>query len=331
MIPVPGVPAVRDISIAGDGRRLAFAGLALSSQIWAQPIAPDGSSRGAAVALTRDTSRRNSLPVISPDGSKVAYMSMRRGEPPNIWMMDIDGRNGEQVTSNETAESLPQWFPDGRKIAYSSTRNDSAGVWSIDVATRREEQLFDFGRGKSDRATGPRVPGRLAEFELAPSMTQAAVSLIVPPAGRRVIQIASVEARTARAITDPNLSVGYPAWSPDERSLAVEIKEGTATHAGVIDVASGELRRLTNERGQTWIRSWSPDGKKLAAAVLRDGTWSLQWIDVATRTTGTMMPAESPHVYLRYPEWSPRGDVVVFERGELRGNIWTLLLTDRQQ
>ena len=31
-----------------------------------------------------------------------------------------------------------------------------------------------------------------------------------------------------------------------------------------------------------------------------------------------------PHVYVRYPEWSPRGNVVVFERGELRGNIWTL-------
>jgi hypothetical protein len=29
---------------------------------------------------------------------------------------------------------------------------------------------------------------------------------------------------------------------------------------------------------------------------------------------------------VRYPDWSARGDVVVFERGELRGNIWTLPL-----
>jgi Tol biopolymer transport system component/DNA-binding winged helix-turn-helix (wHTH) protein len=324
MIPVPGVPAVRGISIAGDGKRVAFAGLALSSQIWAQPLTRDGSSNGAAVALTRDTSRRNSLPVISPDGSKVAYMSMRRGEPPNIWMMDIDGRNGQQVTSNDTAESLPQWFPDGRKIAYSSTRNERAGVWAVDIATRREELLFDFSRGKSDATKGPRVPGRLAEFELSPSMTRAAISLIVPPAGRRVVHLASLEGHTPRAITDPNLSVGYPSWSPDERSIAVEIKEGTATHAGVIDVATGELRRLTHERGQTWIRSWSPDGRKVAAAVLREGTWSLEWIDVATRATGAMMPPQPARVYVRYPEWSPRGDVVVFERGELRGNIWAL-------
>ena len=330
MIPVPGVPAVRGISISGDGTRVAFAGLALSSQIWAQPLAPIGSSNGTAVALTRDTSRRNSLPVISPDGSTVAYMSMRRGEPPNIWMMDIDGRNGRQVTSNETAESLPQWFPDGRRIAYLSTRNESAGVWAVDIATGREELLVDLGQGKSDRTAGPHLSGRLAELELSPSMTRAAFSLIAPPAGRRVLHVAPVNARTPRAISDPNLSVGYPSWSPDERSIAVEIKDGTATHAAVIDIESGELRRLTNERGQTWIRSWSPDGRKVAAAVLREGTWSLQWIDVATRATGTMMPPQPARVYVRYPEWSPRGDVVVFERGELRGNIWMLPVTSGQ-
>jgi hypothetical protein len=32
------------------------------------------------------------------------------------------------------------------------------------------------------------------------------------------------------------------------------------------------------------------------------------------------------NAYVRYPEWSPRGDLVVYERGELRGNIWLLPL-----
>jgi hypothetical protein len=32
------------------------------------------------------------------------------------------------------------------------------------------------------------------------------------------------------------------------------------------------------------------------------------------------------NVYVRYPDWSPRGDLVVFERGEMRGNIWRLTL-----
>ena len=97
-------------------------------------------------------------------------------------------------------------------------------------------------------------------------------------------------------------------------------------HAGIIDVESGALRRLTNERGQTWVRSWSPDGSKLAVAALRDGRWNIRSLDVATGKQDDITPPAPVHVYVRYPEWSPRGDYVVFERGELRGNIWTIAI-----
>ena len=49
---------------------LVLPGLTTASQLWAQPIAPDGTGRGAARALTTDTSRRNSLPAVSPDGAR---------------------------------------------------------------------------------------------------------------------------------------------------------------------------------------------------------------------------------------------------------------------
>ena len=81
---------------------------------------------------------------------------------------------------------------------------------------------------------------------------------------------------------------------------------------------------MTHERGQTWVRSWSPDGRKIAAAVLREGRWSLQAIDVAGGGERAIMPPAPPRVYFRYPDWSPRGDLVVFERGEMVGNVWTI-------
>jgi Tol biopolymer transport system component len=108
--------------------------------------------------------------------------------------------------------------------------------------------------------------------------------------------------------------------------LAVQVKDGSSTQAAVIHVESGEIRRLTSVRGHTWARSWSQDGRKIAVAALRDGTWSLQWIDVETGRASLVTPAAPPHVYVRYPYWSPRGDAILFEHGELRGNIWTLAL-----
>lgn len=322
MIPVPGVPGVRGLSLSADGTRLAFAGLALDSQIWSLSIGADGSARGPAGAVTSGTSRRNSLPVHSPDGKKIAYMSIRQGELPNVWVMDADGTNAIQLTADETADHKPAWFADSRRVAYMSKRGKVGGLWAVDILTRREEQVFDFAGAERY----PMLEGRLAEFQLSPSMTRIAFSLLTPPSGRRALYVASAKPFEPRALGSPTVSAGYPAWSPDERLLAVEIKKGGATQAGVVDLQSGAFRQLTHGRGQTWVRSWSPDGRKMAVAAQREGAWSLRWIDVATAKESLFAPVFPPRVYVRYPDWSAQGDRLLFERGEIRGNIWTIAI-----
>lgn len=218
LIPVPGVPGVRGLTISRDGRRLGFSGLGLDSQIWKQPVKANGSPAGPATSLTSDTSRRNSLPVISPDATRVAYVSTRRGEPPNIWLMDINGRAPVQLTSDEAPDHKPEWFQDGKRIAYLSSRNGAQGLWSVDVTTRREEPLRAFDRGTAE----PRLPGQLGELQLSPSMTQIAFSVMTPPDGRRALYVTPTHHYAPRAISPASASAGYPAWSPDERSIAVD-------------------------------------------------------------------------------------------------------------
>lgn len=319
-IPIPGVPGVRGLSLSPDGTRLAFAGLDLDSQIWSLPIAPDGRARGEAVAVTTGTSRRNSLPVLSPDGRKIAYMSIRQGQLPNVWVMDADGGNPIQLTSDETAEHKPAWFRDSRRVAFMSKRGAVGGLWAVDIETRREEPIVDF----TGAERYPRLEGRLAEFQLSPSMTQIAFSVMTPAGGRRALFVAPGKPFAPKPIGSPVVSAGYPAWSKDESQLAVEIKDSSSTHAGVVDLKTGVMRQLTNVRGQTWVRSWSPDGRKLAVAAQRDGLWSLRWIDVATGRETPFAPPGPPRIYLRYPDWSPLGDRLLFEHGEVTGNLWTI-------
>jgi len=166
-------------------------------------------------------------------------------------------------------------------------------------------------------------------MQLSPSSTRAAFALVTRPDSRRVLYVTDVGEMRPRAISDGSRSIGYPAWSPDEQRIAVEIKDGSSTHAGVVDVRSGRLQQLTFDRGQMWVRSWSPDGRRIAAAALRDGVWTLSWIDAQRGERHDITPAAPPRVYVRYPEWSPRNDAILFERGELRGNIWVLSLASR--
>jgi Tol biopolymer transport system component len=325
-MPIGGVPGVRGLSISADGKTLAFSGVSLSSHIWAQPLGKDGAASGAPRAITSDTSRRNSLPTISPDGSRIAYMSTRGGAAPDLWVMDADGGNPHLVAVNDLSEprlGRKRWMPDGRRLAYVTDRDRTLDVRAIHATTRREELLFSYRKpGYHSEREGLR--GSVGQIHIAPSMTQIAFSLLTPPDGRRRIYVAGLNDVQPQALTADAVSVGYPSWSPDERQIAVELKDGSSTHAAIIDASNGALRRLTNARGQTWVRSWSPDGRQIAAAVLRDGRWSLRAIDAANGSEKTITTPSSPNVYVRYPDWSPKGDMIVFERGELRGNIWTI-------
>ena len=60
---------------------------------------------------------------------------------------------------------------------------------------------------------------------------------------------------------------------------------------------------------------------------------SIPWVTyggthATTGATGELVPPAPPRVYLRGPAWSPRGDLIAFEHGELRGNVWTLTLPE---
>jgi TolB protein len=251
-------------------------------------------------------------------------MSSRTGERPNLWLMDVEGDNPMQLTSDNTFESQPEWSSDGRRITYLAKGVPHERLLSIDVTTRRTDALIDLGALRPASESPTRAP--LAEVRLSRSTKHIVFSLREPPGGHRVLYVTEMTPLAPRRLTDASLSVGYPSWSPDERRVAVEIKDGSSTQAGVIDLETGLLRPLTSERGQTWIRSWSPNGRSVAAAALREGQWSVRAFDVDGGRERVITPPAPPRIFVRYPDWSARGDRIVYERSEMTGNIWLLPL-----
>lgn len=92
-----------------------------------------GSGGGEAKALTQDFAW-NIHPAVSPDGSKVAFISDRDGLS-NLWIMDINGENPVQITKEkEHVIHAPKWSPDGEYIVVMkgimSSRSIPAGeIW----------------------------------------------------------------------------------------------------------------------------------------------------------------------------------------------------------
>ena len=62
-------------------------------------------------------------PVLSPDGSQVAFIALG-----DLWVMRIGGAPS-RLTNDAFVETAPTWSPDGRAIAYTSDRAGTMDLW----------------------------------------------------------------------------------------------------------------------------------------------------------------------------------------------------------
>jgi serine/threonine protein kinase/Tol biopolymer transport system component len=75
-------------------------------------------------------------PQFSPDGTRIAFESIRSGEAMEIWVAQADGSKPVQMTNGlGRRQGSPSWSPDGRWIAFNSQRQDGQwGVYVMDAA-----------------------------------------------------------------------------------------------------------------------------------------------------------------------------------------------------
>jgi Tol biopolymer transport system component len=71
------------------------------------------------------------LPQYSPDGGKVAFVSLASGAA-EIWVCDKDGANLVQLTSTGWPETAaPRWSPDGSHLVFQARREGTADLFSM--------------------------------------------------------------------------------------------------------------------------------------------------------------------------------------------------------
>jgi Tol biopolymer transport system component len=54
--------------------------------------------------------------------------------------------------------------------------------------------------------------------------------------------------------------------------------------------------------------------------------WNIYWVSREGGAEQQITRNTSVSTFLRYPAWSPAGDRIVYEVGEVRGNVWLLTL-----
>lgn len=294
----------RDPAVSRDGSTVAFTVSGLTTSI--NEIPAQG---GRQKVLLQDTSCRNSFPEFSPDGSKIAYFSRRFGEQGDFWLMDVDGRHVRQVTTLPPGERMPSWTPDGKELAtlckdgeqFKMCFTSLEGVMRmvpVEVKPNAWARLSPEGR----RVVTQRTDGD----------------------GRQSLWVEEMGKGPARQISPKEVSIGFPLWAPDGRWVVGELHQGENTNLMMVPVDGGTPVVLTEGRGHAWPAGWAPGGDRVVYAGFRDGVWNLFWTSRSTKKTQRLTDNESLAVYVRYPTWSPNSDKIVFERGEVKSNIFLL-------
>ena len=66
----------------------------------------------------------------APDGSQIAFVSFRDGNP-EIYVMDADGNNQVNITNHSGQNYDPDWSPDGSQLAFLSDRDGNFEIYAM--------------------------------------------------------------------------------------------------------------------------------------------------------------------------------------------------------
>ena len=242
-------------------------------------------------------------PSISPDGKRIVFSrswvdQVKDQQRSNLWMVDADGSRVRELTRGGWRDSSPSWSPDGTRIAFTSDRDGTSQLHVMYVDTGEVAQLTHLTRSLQGITWSPDSK-QIAFTQLLPDEDPILkVELPKRPRGAEWAKPAVIVDRLTWArdgtgpvekgythmfvvdavlggtpcqISEGKFNHGDPAWSSDGKTIYVSgIRKADAEYQRgdseiyAIDLATREIRTLTDRKGPDANPTVSPDGQLIA-------------------------------------------------------------------
>ena len=179
----------------------------------------------------------NTSAAVSPDGTKVAMILSRSGDP-NVWVCNADGSGLRQLTHTRADDSCPCWSPDGQWICYATKIHYHRELAKVSVDGGEPEGFPTPG------APNPTEPDWSPDGKWIAFTSQAGeFDICVMPADGSAAPVTLVSGQ-------------HPSWSPNSRTLVYNQSLGYRQVLSVLDVFTKQHKNAARVAGDDSEPAW---------------------------------------------------------------------------
>ena len=238
--------------------------------------------------------------ALSPDNHRVAYtvtMYDRPGRPySQTWIMDLATTASVRLGGEKEASSNPHWSPDGTWLAYEAGEDEKTGLWVAHADGSGATFLAPT------RGTNSPLPVQGESVSWSPESRQIAFVSSTPGP------------ETAEASGDPMVITRY-LYKPTAREGLSHFNDNRRLHLFTVDIATHQVRQLTQGANDEHSIDWSPNGEEILFASNHEPSadeffnYDLFALKVANGQVRRLTATESLETA---PRWSPDGKRIIY-------------------
>ena len=214
-----------------------------------------------------------------------------------IYVMDADGGNRENLSNHPVDDMDPDWSPNGTKIAFVTNRND--GVYQVYVMDADGSNQIRLTYGPRDKRRPDWSPdGRKIAFTVHPNL-------------RDDVWISHIDIIDAGGQNRERFEENamQPSWSPDGGEIAfVSGREGSA-QIYVIGADGQGVVRVTHGLLGAQSPSFSPDGHRIAYYSMNEEFHHIHVVGADGNNRVRLTHNQEHHVD---PAWSSDGGTIAY-------------------
>jgi Tol biopolymer transport system component len=284
---------------------------------------------GATTRIT--TSARTEFvqaPIWSPDGSKVAYVAMRKGQE-GIYMRPASGQGAEELVWKNPGAFifLSDWSTDGKTLTFTFSDMKGGTLYLLPLEGAPDRKATEIAKTELQMFGSRFSPdGRFLAYT------------IVDKANRGEIFVRSVDpAASGSPLQVSDGAIGIPFWRRDGKEIYFLARDRAVT---VVDVTTGPSLSFTNRRVlfkpqgavPEIVRAISADGERFLVVPPPRGP-QLQQLTIFDRAGNVLQKIGEPGLY-SVPTFSPDGSRLLVVKNDVQSaqaDYWTIELATGKQ